>query len=75
VVAIVNKGSGAPRTGRERGSNTAPRSFWRRLLKAVHDHVKWESYAPEKYYMRGPGPASLRRAELRCSNRIEGKPE
>jgi hypothetical protein len=70
MVAMVNKGGGAPQTSGQRGSNKAPRSFWGRLRKAIHDHVKWDRYEPEKYYMRGPGPASSRRM-----SRIQGNDE
>jgi hypothetical protein len=70
MVAIVNRGGGGPQTSGERGSNKAPRSFWGRLLKAIHDYVKRERYEPARYYMRGPGPASSKR-----SRRTEGHGE
>jgi hypothetical protein len=70
MVAIVNKGGGAPQTSGQRGSNQAPRSFWARLLKAIHSFIKRERYEPARYYMRGPGPASSQR-----SNRVKGDPE
>jgi hypothetical protein len=70
MVAIVNKGGGAAQTGGARGSNQAPRSFWDRLLKAIHGFIKRERYEPARHYMRGPGPASSQR-----SNRTEGGTE
>ena len=70
MVAIVNKGGGAPQTSGQRGSNNAPRSFWGRLLNAIHGFIKRERYEPAKHYMRGPGPASSQR-----SNRTDGDDE
>jgi hypothetical protein len=61
MVAVANKGLGAPQTG-ERGPKKAPRRFWRALLKAIHDLIRRERYEPAKHYMRGPGPASSLRA-------------
>ena len=65
MVAIVNKGGGAPQTS-GRGSNQAPRRFWGRLFKTLHDFIKRERYEPARHYMRGPGPKSSQR-----SNRID----
>jgi hypothetical protein len=70
MVAIVNKGGGAPPRRGEHGSNRAPRNFFGRLLKALHDFIKRERYEPARHYMRGPGPASSQR-----SNRVEGDTE
>jgi hypothetical protein len=60
MVAVVNKGVGATRTG-ERGPEKAPRTLWSRLLKAIHELAKRDRYEPARHYMRGPGPASSQR--------------
>jgi hypothetical protein len=67
MVAIVSEGVGTPQANGKRGPEQAPRNFWSRLLKAIHDLIKWDRYEPARHYMRGPGPASSQR-----SNRIEG---
>jgi hypothetical protein len=63
MVAITNKGVGAPAGNGKRGPEKAPSRFGRRLLKAIRNFFKRERYEPARHYMRGPGPASSRRTE------------
>ena len=67
MVAVANKGVGAPRSSGERGPEKTPPGFGGRLLKAIRDFIKRDRYEPARHYMRGPGPASSQR-----SDRTEG---
>jgi hypothetical protein len=62
MAAGVSKSISTPQTRGGRGPERAPRKFWSRLLKAIHELVKWDRYEPARHYMRGPGPASSQRS-------------
>jgi hypothetical protein len=66
MVAVADKGVGAPRKSGQRGPEKAPSGFGGRLLRAIRNFLKRERYEPARHYMRGPGPASSR-----LSNRTE----
>jgi hypothetical protein len=61
MVAAMSRGVKIPQSSGGHGPEPAPRRFWSRLFKAIHDLVKWDRYEPARYYMRGPGPASSQR--------------
>lgn len=63
MVAITNKGVGAPAGNGKRGPEKAPSGFGSRLLRAIRNFFKRERYEPARHYMRGPGPASSRRSK------------
>jgi hypothetical protein len=62
MVAVTEKGIRTPQAGGQREPGKAPRRLWRRLLKTFRGLLTRDRYDPSKHYMRGPGPASLRRA-------------
>jgi hypothetical protein len=67
MVAVADKGIGT-QTGDERGPEKSPTRFWSRLLRTFHGLIKRDRYDPAKHYMRGPGPASLRREDRVVNN-------
>jgi hypothetical protein len=62
MVAVTDKTIGTSQGGGQRGPGKASRSLWSRLLRPFRGLIGRDRYEPAKYYMRGPGPASLRRA-------------
>jgi hypothetical protein len=62
MVAIANKPIETPQSSGPRGPKSVRNSVWRGLLKVWHGLVRRDRYEPAKHYMRGPGPASQRRA-------------
>ena len=62
MVAIANKPIESPQASGPRGPKSARKSIWRGLMKFWHGLIGRDRYEPAKYYMRGPGPASQRRA-------------
>jgi hypothetical protein len=62
MVAVTDKTIRTSQTSGPRGPGKAPRSLWSRLLRPFRGLIGRDRYEPAKHYMRGPGPASLRRA-------------